>query len=469
MKILRFSALMTALLTVSLLASPASAADTSTVFTDGFESFPVSTWQQDTTYGAWRAVYDGYGQVGIASTDSHVLMEAPKASTSPGETHAGLVRSVQSYGDVDVTVRMRTVKQLRTPAPNAWEVAWLNWNYRDDQTFYYILLKPSGWELGKVDGTRADPAGPACVWPEYANCAYPGAQRFLATGSSPAFPVGPWYTVNVRQVANQMSVAVDGAPLVSFTDDERPYTAGQVSLYNEDSHVEFDDVRIESLGALPPQPAPVVPLVQTSPSAPIQRARKFSVRWSAKTAAVSYDVVYRRASFAYGSFGAPQTLRSQTSVTSASFAGSPGYTYCFRARSRDALGGVSAFGRETCAARPVDERVLRRRGPWTAGTNSKAYLGTYLRATKRGASLSRAGAGVKQIWLVVTKCPGCGVVDVYVGGTRVARLNLSAARTMRQQVVRAVTLPSPRSGVVTLRVASARRLVVIEGLGLVRA
>jgi hypothetical protein len=124
---------------------------------------------------------------------------------------------------------MRTVRQLRTgSAPNPWEAAWALWHYTDNEHFYYVILKPNGWELGKEDP------------------AYPGAQRFLATGESP-FPIGPTYTVRVRQIGNVTTVWADGRQLVSFTDNERPYRSGAIGLYNEDAEVEFDGVSVTDL------------------------------------------------------------------------------------------------------------------------------------------------------------------------------------------------------------------------------
>ena len=87
-------------------------------------------------------------------------------------------------------------------------------------------MKPNGWEVGK-----ADPA-------------YPGAQRFLATGSSKKFLVGTWSSVKVRHVGATMTVWADGQQLTEFTDTERPYTSGSVGFYNEDAKTYFDNVRV---------------------------------------------------------------------------------------------------------------------------------------------------------------------------------------------------------------------------------
>ena len=78
--------------------------------------------------------------------------------------------TVSEFTDIDMTTTLGTVRQVRNGPANPWEVAWLLWHYTDDQHFYSIVLKPNGWELGKEDP------------------AYPGAQRFLATGApSPRF------------------------------------------------------------------------------------------------------------------------------------------------------------------------------------------------------------------------------------------------------------------------------------------
>lgn len=181
-------------------------------------------WNPGTTYGGWTPVFNGFGSIGIVNDPQvgNVLSLAPKASTDPGETHSALVASSASQGDVDFSVGVRTVRQLRTgSAPNPWEVGWVLWHYTDNTHFYYFILKTNGWELGKEDP------------------AYPGAQRFLATGTGPTLAVGTQHTVQVRQVGATMTVDLDGTPVTSFTDSERPYMSGSVALYCEDSEVNY--------------------------------------------------------------------------------------------------------------------------------------------------------------------------------------------------------------------------------------
>lgn len=200
------------------------------LFVDRFERFNDGvTWDDGYYNGAWRTVFTGYGKVGIGVDGSKVIRQRPMASTAYNETHASLVVSTERFGDVDLRARMRTVRQLRqNDAPKMWETAWLLWHYADNKHFYYLVLKPNGWELGKEDP------------------AYPGAQRFLATGSERKFPVGRWYEVRVVHVGNQVTVFVDGEELVRFTDTERPYRGGAIGLYNEDAEVVFDDIIVRA-------------------------------------------------------------------------------------------------------------------------------------------------------------------------------------------------------------------------------
>lgn len=171
----------------------------------------------------WTVRFAGYGCAAIGVDGGSVLALRPRAAASADATHAGLVLG-PSLSSRDAAARFRvrvfTARQLRTgSAPNPWEVAWVVWHYTDDDHFYYFIAKPNGWELGKRDP------------------AYPGGQRFLATGSERRFPVGQWYDVDVAQRGATITVSVDGRTLVMFEDRERPYTAGAVGLYSEDAAV----------------------------------------------------------------------------------------------------------------------------------------------------------------------------------------------------------------------------------------
>ena len=220
-------------LTAALALSASAALFAASTFFDGFSDMPAGTCYSDgETAGAWDSVYDGYGCNAVLwVNDNALLFQKPMASVHPDETHANLVAGPAVTGDFSMDVSLITTQPLRTgSAPNPWEVAWVVWHYTDDLHFYYFIPKPNGWELGK-----ADPA-------------YPGAQRFLATGSFPQFPIGQWYRVSVAQQGATIQVSVNDTLITTFTDDEAPYYAGEIALYNEDAEVYFDDVSITAKG-----------------------------------------------------------------------------------------------------------------------------------------------------------------------------------------------------------------------------
>jgi len=69
---------------------------------------------------------------------SQFMSLAPKASTSPGETHSALMLSQAVFGgDFTFGASVLTDQQLRVnSAPNPWETAWVVWDYTDNDHFY---------------------------------------------------------------------------------------------------------------------------------------------------------------------------------------------------------------------------------------------------------------------------------------------------------------------------------------------
>jgi hypothetical protein len=195
----------------------------------GFEGLPVGVaWHPGETHGGWISVHHGFGRTAVVTGASgrRLLLLSPRAASRPAQTFSALVRTVKTFADVDMSVRVRTTARLRTPRPNPWEVGWVMWRYRDDDHFYYFIAKSNGWELGK-----GDPG-------------YPGGQRFLATSAAPRFAVGRWHTVRVRHVGNRIEVWVNGERLVGFTDRERPYRRGALALYVEDAAALYSGIEL---------------------------------------------------------------------------------------------------------------------------------------------------------------------------------------------------------------------------------
>jgi len=171
--------------------------------------------------GKWLSVWGG----AIVRDGRLELSSTPPAS--PSQTASSLVVSRLAWSDLSLSFDTTTLSQLRQPAPNPWEVAWVLFRYGDLAHYYWLALKPNGWELGKKDGGPLDGSAP---------------QVFLATGSEPVFPIGRRYHIQLSMIAGTVSVTVDGVPLITFTDPS-PLPSGAIGLYEEDSRVAFDDVR----------------------------------------------------------------------------------------------------------------------------------------------------------------------------------------------------------------------------------
>jgi hypothetical protein len=156
-------------------------------------------------------------------TDGVVLASTPP--TSPSETHSALVTSGAKLTNPTITLSTNTLSQLRTgSAPNAWEVGWVFFRFRDLSHYYWFALKPNGFELGKKQGSLD--------------------QHFLVTGTSPKLSIGTASTIKIAVSGSLIRVWVDGAPVLSYTDPHPLSQAGSVGLYEEDSHVRFSSVAI---------------------------------------------------------------------------------------------------------------------------------------------------------------------------------------------------------------------------------
>jgi Tol biopolymer transport system component len=178
----------------------------------------------------------------------------------------------------------------------------------------------------------------------------------------------------------------------------------------------------------------------------------------------SYTLTYRRATY-YGAFGASTSL-TLTSPRTIALQG--GYTYCFSLKATDKVGNTSAATPEQCTVLPLDDRSLLKSTAFSAITGSAYYASTAMRTTTRGATLTRSSVtSAKQLLLVATTCRTCGTVDVLLGTTRIAAVNLYTATTVNKKVI---PLPSftTRSGTVLIKVTSTGKTVLIDGLGVRR-
>jgi hypothetical protein len=211
---------------------------------DNFEgpSYTI-TDNQISPNGKWLNKYNGLGASGTVNITSStakdtntVFYEEPKTSTSPNETHAALTLTTQTYEDVEMHLKVKTNKQLRqNSAPNPWEVAWIMWRYQDDWHHYYFIFKPNGIELGKKQNENQAEE-----------------QIFLYTANEPKLKIDEWNTWYIKMSGNHIEIwleIADGSmqKVVNYYDNTPIMGSGNIGLYTEDAHVQFDDVHITSL------------------------------------------------------------------------------------------------------------------------------------------------------------------------------------------------------------------------------
>jgi hypothetical protein len=198
-----------------VLAVPAAA---STAASEGVSGWTVS-------WAGKASVVDGellLEPTGIADTDD---------TSEPSHTYSALALSNATHGvDVEIEATMRTVKQTRVDdPPNPWECAWLMWALTDLSHYYYFVLKPNGWQLSKKQG------GPLGGW---------APELFLATGTSPQYPIGPAHRLRVVQTGSDIRVWANGEKILDYRDASPLLSGGRVGLYGEDAVVGFREVTI---------------------------------------------------------------------------------------------------------------------------------------------------------------------------------------------------------------------------------
>ena len=208
---------------------------------DNFEGPPYTIRDNQTSpNGKWFNKYNGFGASGTVIvapltttvTNNHtVFFEEPKSSANPNETHAALTLTTQTYEDVEMQVRVKTNEQLRqNSTPNPWEVAWIMWRFQDDWHHYYFIFKPNGVELGKKQNENQAEE-----------------QIFLYTANEPELKINEWNTWHIKMSGSHIEIwlkMADGSwqKVVDYHDNAPILGPGNIGLYTEDAHVQFDDV-----------------------------------------------------------------------------------------------------------------------------------------------------------------------------------------------------------------------------------
>jgi hypothetical protein len=188
----------------------------------------------------WVNIYNGGGSSGVRNdfndTHNNVFFMYPKTAKSANETYANLVTTTANFSNVNISVDVKTEKQLReNSSPNTWEAAWILFRHTDDFHYYWFVLKPNGIELGKKDcDTCTDPFD---------------GQEFLYTDEIPALKLGEWTNWKISAIGNNITVSINGTELINFTDyDMSPkLESGSIGFYDEDASVAYDNIRIKKI------------------------------------------------------------------------------------------------------------------------------------------------------------------------------------------------------------------------------
>ena len=123
---------------------------------------------------------------------------------------------------------------------------------------------------------------------------------------------------------------------------------------------------------------------------------------------------------------------------------------------------------ERCTARPLDDRSLVASRGWTRAASAGAYAGTVSTTRTAGATLSVGKVVMTRGWLVATRCPTCGGVEVRVAGRLLGTVSLVAPVTQRQVLVPLPGAGTTRTGALVLRSATSRS-VQVDGLAVARS
>lgn len=142
-------------------------------------------------------------------------------------------------------------------------------------------------------------------------------------------------------------------------------------------------------------------------------------------------------------------------------------SHVFRARAIDAVGNRDASPAAWTFTVPDDDASMARSTGWSKLTSSRYFSGRALRTTTKGADLKSDSVKLRSLALLVTKCPGCGKVEVWHGAKLLRTVSLAASTTQHREVVTIAsfdTLTTARR--VRIEVVSSGKPVTIDGVHL---
>jgi hypothetical protein len=209
-----------------------------------------------------------------------------------------------------------------------------------------------------------------------------------------------------------------------------------------------------------------LPAVSLSPSIPVHWT---GVDPGANPSGISSYLVQVR----QGPWNAPAggwVTWSTTMSTSATYRGALGETYCFRVYAMDRAGNHSGWSGTRCTAVPLKATALNRSRGWLASSSSAYYGGIAYWTVGHGVKAWRTSVHARSVYLIATKCPGCGTLQARWGSSVIANVSLSSTKTLHRQVILLHTFSGVSVGTLTVTVTSPTyRAVVVEGFAAMNA
>lgn len=186
--------------------------DSQATLGDNFSSFNSNNWSY-----RWGAIATENGELSLKS----------QPPTTISETHSALVTSKKAGSNYRFETDVATLDQLRqNNSPNTWEIAWVLFRFQDLTRYYYFILKPNGFELGKKHGSDG--------------------QIFLVTGENFKLELNKRYRWKILTKEANIQIFINEIKIIDYTDPD-PILNGSIGLYEEDSLVQFDNVLLEDL------------------------------------------------------------------------------------------------------------------------------------------------------------------------------------------------------------------------------
>lgn len=203
----------------------------------------------------------------------------------------------------------------------------------------------------------------------------------------------------------------------------------------------------------------------TKPDKSLQNTRSISVAWSDEEVVADggYELRTVSASNRRELADATPLVQGVSGTNAVMIDGVSGKTYCFAVRAL-APDAASPWSNEGCTSVPLDDTALRRRGRWNKMKADASYGGSYSSTKRPGARLISKDVKAKHLVLLARGCRRCGKVKVLWNRRSLGRFDLSSRRGFRQ--IDVASFDSVRTGNVKIIVASKKRRVRIDGIGL---